>query len=380
MPVRTITTGVNLSWPIDLGVIEEAAAFNARARDAIEATGVEVQSTRVVTQPWVDYMGARPVDEIVDAALAVEGACVANGVDFISLGAVPGSHAEACPHVVAATERVSLAVSIADGMTVDRAAVDAAARAIVRIGRTTDRGVGNFRFGATANCPPDIPFFPAASHEGDMCFMLGMECGQLVYQAFDEVGTLDGAGAALAGLFEERLAPVENAAVELATREGVRFNGIDVSTAPGLTPEGSVAFAFERLGIGMFGAPGTLAVAATVTGALKRLHLRTCGYSGLMLPLLEDAGLVQRFDEGVFGLENLLLYSTVCGTGLDAVPLPGDVAPEKVAAILLDVAALAVKLDKPLSARLLPFPDGGAGERTDFRSEHLLDCTIPDIQ
>ena len=154
---------------------------------------------------------------------------------------------------------------------------------------------------------------------------------------------------------------------------------IDVSTAPGLEEKRSVAYAFEHLGLGKFGAPGTLAIAATVTSALKNLHLRTTGYTGLMLPLLEDVGLVERFDEGVFAIENLMLYSTVCGIGLDAVPIPGDVEPEKVAAILLDIAALSVKLQKPLSARLLPFPGKKAGERTDYQYEYLLDSSIPEL-
>ena len=103
MPVRTITSGLNLSWPIDRRVIEDAAAFNARARDAIEATGAEVQSTRLATQPWSEYAGSRTADEVVAMALKVEEVCADGGVDFVSLGAVPGSHATVCPSIIAAT-------------------------------------------------------------------------------------------------------------------------------------------------------------------------------------------------------------------------------------------------------------------------------------
>ena len=42
------------------------------------------------------------------------------------------------------------------------------------------------------------------------------------------------------------------------------------------------------------------------------------------------------------------------GLGLDTVPVPGDVPPAKLTSLLLDVAALAFRLNKPLTARLFP--------------------------
>jgi len=65
-------------------------------------------------------------------------------------------------------------------------------------------------------------------------------------------------------------------------------------------------------------------------------------------------------------VQDLLLYSAVCGTGLDTVPLPGDASSEALAAVLLDVATLAVRLGKPLTARLMPVPGKRAGDPTDF--------------
>jgi len=70
------------------------------------------------------------------------------------------------------------------------------------------------------------------------------------------------------------------------------------------------------------------------------------------MPVLEDATLAQRAEEGTLTVKDLLLYSAVCGTGLDTVPLPGDTTNEQITAILLDLSALALRLDKPLTARL----------------------------
>ena len=86
-----------------------------------------------------------------------------------------------------------------------------------------------------------------------------------------------------------------------------------------------------------------------------------------MLPVMEDVVLAQRWAEGRLGLEQLLVYSAVCGTGLDTVPLPGDTSVEDLAKLICDVASLAVRLRKPLSARLLPVPGKRAG-----RDDRLL--------
>jgi uncharacterized protein (UPF0210 family) len=66
----------------------------------------------------------------------------------------------------------------------------------------------------------------------------------------------------------------------------------------------------------------------------------------------------------------------VCGTGLDTVPLPGDVSEERLAKIFGDVATLAWKWHKPLSARLQPVAGKKAGDRTDFDSQYLFNTTL----
>ena len=85
-----------------------------------------------------------------------------------------------------------------------------------------------------------------------------------------------------------------------------------------------------------------------------------------MLPVLEDNLLAERAASGSLDLQKLLLYSAVCGVGLDTIPLPGNVTEAQLAAIFLDVAALAVRLNKPLTARLMPIPNHQAGEPLTF--------------
>jgi len=109
---------------------------------------------------------------------------------------------------------------------------------------------------------------------------------------------------------------------------------------------------------------------------LKSLRVKTCGYSGLMLPVLEDPVLARRASEGRYSVRDLLLYSSVCGTGLDVVPLPGDSRADRLAALIADVVALSTKLRKPLSARLFPVPDKGVGEIAHFDNPYLTDSVV----
>ncbi len=119
-----------------------------------------------------------------------------------------------------------------------------------------------------------------------------------------------------------------------------------------------------------------MAAAAAITAALRGLPFKQAGYSGLMLPILEDSTLAVRWGEGRISLDALLAYSAVCGTGLDTIPLPGDVTAEQLERVLADVASLAVKWHKPLSARLLPVKGKRAGERTEFDDPFLVNTTL----
>jgi len=97
------------------------------------------------------------------------------------------------------------------------------------------------------------------------------------------------------------------------------------------------------------------------------------------LPVLEDYGLAMRNNDGTYDLANLLLYSSVCGTGLDTIPLPGDVSEKKLCALLLDIASLSIRLNKPLSARLMPVPNKKVGEMTEYDFEYFVNSRIMKI-
>jgi uncharacterized protein len=125
-----------------------------------------------------------------------------------------------------------------------------------------------------------------------------------------------------------------------------------------------------------FGSVGTETASGIITRAVQSTKVKRTGYSGLMIPIMEDNVLAKRWSEGTFTLDSILAYSAVCAGGVDTLPLPGDVSEDQIARILGDVAWLAYRWNKPLAARLLPAPGKRAGDKTEFSGGILVKTTI----
>ncbi|MGB8657671.1 MAG: DUF711 family protein [Candidatus Zixiibacteriota bacterium] len=382
MKIRTITTGISLKSSGQVDEIKPIAEFNQKAKLTFERQGYEVQTTRIATNSWQNYVEGSSKAEMLTEIQGIELVCRSLGVGFFSIGyASTPEKIGISSEIVKNTSTINCSGKIGDSDTgIDFDDVRASARVIKRISEGTENGIGNFRFCAWCNCQPGIPFFPSGYHEGKTSFSIGLECSDLLMRAFSDAADLWEAERKLKSIFEKELKPIQKIAQQLSEESKIRYAGIDASVAPSLDRNESIVFAYEKLGMGRFGQPGTLAISSVITRVLQSLSVKTCGYSGLMLPVCEDVGLVERANEKSYNLTHLLLYSAVCGCGLDAVPLPGDITVEKIEAILLDMASLAIKLNKPLSARLLPVPGKKAGEMTSFNSPYLVNCRILEVE
>ncbi|PYP35725.1 MAG: DUF711 domain-containing protein [Gemmatimonadetes bacterium] len=378
--IRTITAGTNVKGAADLRGVEHALAFLKKAKRLVTDAGYEVQTIRIATQPFLEEAGHRTRANALPDLQALDRAVVDGGA-LLSLGPVlapDGDDPEFGPwaaELARTTRNISFSVRV---VSPDRGAspqgVTAAGEAMAAIARATPGGIGNFRFAAAANVPAGTPFFPVAYHHGSDAAAVGVESPPLLTAAFNGAKTLTDAKQRLKTSLESRLGPVEQLVKEAARRDERGYTGIDVSPAPG--KDASIGEAIEALTGVPFGAASTLAGCAAITDVLKSVRLKLCGYSGLMLPILEDPVLARRATEGRFTVRDLLLYSSVCGTGLDVVPLPGDTPADQLAALIADVAALSTKLRKPLSARLFPVPGRKVGEIARFNDPYLTDSIV----
>jgi hypothetical protein len=389
MEIRSLTCFADLAYPLHPAQWRQIARFASEARRAFADEGFHVQSVRLATQPFPEILASAEAVPLAQLSVEVEAAAKDSGVSYVSLGPAPGSlgkagwrPAEEIPEAIAATEGVFFGASIASAAHgADLQGIAAMASVIQRVSRGVANGFGNLRLAALANCGPWSPFFPVAYHGGGAFrFAVATEAADLAVSAFSEASSPAQAEELLTSLVQceaDRIVPV---ARRVAESLGIGFGGIDFSLAPYPTLEKSVGHAVEALTGGRFGARGTLFAAAMMTRAIQSADFPKVGFCGLMLPVLEDTVLSARSLEGAYSLDHLLLYSAVCGTGLDTVPLPGDTSHDELAAILADVGTLAARLNKPLTARLMPIPGKRAGERTEFDFEYFANAGILDVR
>ncbi len=380
MRIRTITNGISIE-SVDDKKFQDASKFIKNAKDCFEEQGYEVETIRISTNSFEQYIKGAQLSDILDEFRHLNSICSELGVEFLSIGEARNPDTI---NILADILKLSTVFN-SPGLIGDAKSgisfknIKESAKVIKRLSEETEGGLGNFQFCASANCKPGIPFFPAGYHLGETSFAIGLECSDFLMRAFSEADCFEEAAEKLKQVVESELSAIEKIAKEISKEFDVKYAGIDASIASSLAANESVAFAFEKLGFGKFGCQGTLAISAMITQVLKNLTVKTCGYSGLMLPVCEDAGLAQRANENTYNLSNLLLYSSVCGCGFDTVPIPGDTTEEQIGAMLLDVASLAIKLDKQLAARLFPVPGKKAGEMSEFDSPYLVNCRIFDV-
>jgi uncharacterized protein len=382
--VRTLTAGTTLSSFADLRAVEAALDFLAAAKQRFEAMGFEVQTVRVTLNPLLLGASSAARSDALAQLIALDRLAAARHA-LISIGPVfsAGDSDQNigawAAHLARETRALSFSGSVASyAHGVHREAVIMAARVIAALTHAVEGGLANFRFGAAACIPAGTPFFPVGFHEGPDSLAVGLETPRLVQEAFAAAGDPALASERLRALLDAQLRPVENIARGLAEQGQRRYLGIDTSPAPG--KDSSIGLALESLTGQPFGAASTLQACAAVTAAIKSVSVATCGYSGLMLPILEDPVLAQRVIEGRIKISDLLLYSTVCGTGLDLVPVPGNAALEELARVIGDVATLAVRLKKPLSARLFPVPGKNPGDHIEFTDPLLCASKVMPLE
>lgn len=377
--VRTITAGVELSPAIEVERVEAALAFLARAKHAYEEAGYEVQTTRVAINSVIAALDSAARDKVLDKLQRLDQLVPQGGMfnigPILTENRSDDSLVAWSRELVRTTRSISFSTVIASpegGVQTHAAATTA--KIMVDLSRALPDGLANFRFAGAANIPAGTPFFPVAWHQGVDSFAVGLESASVVERAFASLSKSADATEALRGALNEVLLPVEKLAMALAQHTGRQYLGIDTSPAP--AKDRSIAAAIEALTHAPFGSAGTLEVCSMITAALKSVAVRTCGYSGLMLPVLEDPLLAQRAGENRYGIRDLLLYSSVCGTGLDVVPIAGDTPADSIAGLLRDVASLATRLRKPLSARLFLVPGKKAGELARFTGPVLTDSVV----
>jgi uncharacterized protein (UPF0210 family) len=379
--VRTICAFVRIDRAGYRAAIEEALSALRATRQAFERDGWSVETIRITTQPFPEYVrGLSRADALrflaeLDALAVKEDVLLGIG-PAMSADADDPAMMELLGEALVHARMINATALIAAEDGIHWRTVRAAARMVKALGEASPGGYGLLNFTAAAMMPPHTPFYPASYHTGrGRRIAVGLESASVVQQVFAETGGDPAvASARLATELGRHARRAEEIASAAAARAGWEYLGLDPTPAP--LKDVSIGAAIESYTGRRMGSSGTLTAARLITDAVRAVPVKQVGYSGLMLPVLEDSRLADRWSEGALSLDALLAYSSVCATGLDTVPLPGDVTEDQIARIFGDVASLAARWNKPLTARLLPVKGRKAGERSAFDDPFFVNAVL----
>jgi uncharacterized protein len=379
--VRAITGFVRIQPDSYQKQIGDALVVLRKAKAEFESAGYEVETVRVTTQPLAELAAGMSEDQALAFLKQLDDLSVKeNFIPNVGPAMLHDSDNPATVHLLeralSTLPNIEASTIIADEAGIHWKTIHLTAELVRYVSEHSPRSQGTFNFTATAMLKPYSPFFPGSYHTGaGQQFAIGFEGANVVRDVFaKDKGNYDTALADLTAALTKHATVADAIGKKVAKETGWSFLGVDPTPAP--LGDVSIATAIEAYTGEKFGSSGTLTAARIITAAVKAVPVTQVGYSGLMVPVMEDKVLAQRWAESTYNVDSLLAYSAVCGTGLDTVPLPGEISLAQMERIFSDVAVLATKWNKPLSARLQPVPGKKPGDMTDFKDPYLFNTTL----
>jgi uncharacterized protein (UPF0210 family) len=379
--VRAITAFVSLERATYARQIAATLVVLREAQRDFEQQGYAVESVRITTQPLAELLRGQSDTQALAYLKALDDLAVTE--NFLPNIGPAMLRDDDDPHTMqllaqalSTLSQVNASAIIAGDDGVHWKVIRESARLVRYVADHSPHSQGTFNFAATAMLGPYGPFYPGAYHLGTgERLAIGFEGANVVSEVFARThGDFDAAVAELTRQLTIHARVAEAVGTLVASRHGWTFMGVDTTPAP--LADVSIGAAIEAFTGAKFGSSGTMTAALIITTAVKAVPVKQIGYSGLMLPVMEDKVLARRWAEGTYDTDALLAYSAVCATGVDTVPLPGDVSEAQLARIYGDVASLAWKWHKPLAARLQPVAGKKPGDETDFHDPYLFNTKI----
>ena len=398
LDIRTITMGISL---LDCAS-DDAAVFAGKIYDKITRraeklveTGLEIEkeygipivNKRISVTPVAIAGGALDRDGLKRAALSLDRAAKATGVNFIGgysalvqKGSSPADDAliASIPEVLAETELVCSSVNVAStkaGINMD--AVEKMGHIIKEAAHlTADKDcMGCAKLVVFANAPEDNPFMAGAFHgvsEGDCVINVGVSGPGAVRSAVAAAGDCD--FTKLAETIKRTAFKITRVgqlvALEASKRLGADFGIVDLSLAPTPAIGDSVARIIESMGIETCGGYGTTAALAMLNDAVKKGGVMASssvgGLSGAFIPVSEDEGMIAAALSGALCLEKLEAMTAVCSVGLDMIAIPGDTDDAVISGIIADEIAIGVANTKTTAVRIIPAIGKKVGDSLSF--------------
>ena len=401
LDVRTVTMGININSCAGAAAKTRAAVrakIGAQARNLVRICdevsakyGIKIVNKRLAVSPASVLLEGGSVEDALMLAQAMDAAAHDVRVDLIGgftalvqKGMTRGERVliDSLPAVLSRTQRVCASINVGStkaGMNVDAIKLMGATLLKVAVATKKLKGFGCAKLVVFANIPEDNPFMAGAflgPGEPDCVINVGVSGPGVVKRAIDRL-TAAYPDCALDDIAEEvkhtafRVTRIgELIGREVAERLGIQFGVLDLSLAPTPRVGDSVGEIYQAMGVTKLGAPGTTAAVALLNDAVKKggafASSSVGGLSGAFIPITEDHALAQAVEVGTLTLEKLEAMTAVCSVGLDMILLPGDIAAETIAGMIMDEAAIGIMNGKTTAVRLIPVPGAKAGDKVDF--------------
>jgi uncharacterized protein (UPF0210 family) len=386
--IRAITAGVGSVGSDPQHLSDRLKLLFGTAGAAFVEAGFEVHTRRLTLRPVRAHERLTRFS-VWNQLATFTRAAEAAGVRWICLpfAADNRTHAEewrlAAVEVIRRFPQTFVNFITAEDGNIHHDALEEVAQAVLDISSLSKNGFDNFRVGAGANLVANTPFFPFSFHEGDDGFSVAVEIIETILQALESLpanASTEGKRAAVFCALEAVVREVDSIGREVQEQSGFLYKGLDISIAPFPDQRRSIAVLFRKMGLETPGHAGTVAVTSFFTNILKSVirhtGVRAAGFNGVMFSPLEDVGLATAGNARLVTIDKLLQWSTVCGCGIDMVPVPGSVLREELAALMLDTAAISTVLRKPLGVRVLPIPGAEVNEMTNFNHDFLVNTRV----
>ncbi len=388
--IRSLTLGLPLGQGSPASIGAGARAFVDMARAHLERSDLLPRTMRFTLPPF--GIAGEMDGAILNALRWVDEVATASGVRWLCMPlnfVETGRRQErllAALHAMGRFPRTFVNLIVADQGRISVDAINDAAGFILNVARKTNNGYDNFRVGVSANCPANAPFFPFSRHEGDaFAFSFALETTGIALAVMNEPDVRHGRDISLVrdrmvAALVPVLKKVNELGMELAEKGGVEYRGLDASLAPFPDGEMSVGALIERILGAPVGSHGSVFITSILTDALRvalsESGALAIGFNGVMFSVLEDDRLAAASSCRVVTIDSLTALASVCGCGIDMVPVPGVSFQEEIAAVIMDIAGLSCTLNKPLGVRLLPIPNKGVNEFTEFNLDFLCDSRV----
>lgn len=389
--IRAVTTGIPINELGDHLLKEKFSNYTAFFMDQFDNAGFSIRTQRICLSPINHFAGWDPdtchsiIDTAQDLAETAKIRWICVPFDF-TIPSVTPIHSNIPLHILKKYPNCFVNVMIAQDDKISISGAKAASVLVKNTSKLSLNGFDNFRLGIASNCKPNIPFFPYSYNGDQIGFSFAVETlltAIEVAKQLDGFNDLDQFRNNFKSIVKKDLEKISKIGLSIENETGFEFKGVDISFAP-FPGESSIVDLFELLGLEQFGGRGTVFLTSILTDLLREVlietNIRATGFNGVMFSLLEDAGLAKRNNQKMFDIDSMQLFSTVCGCGLDMVPIPGSILEDELTGILLDSAALSVNLKKPLGIRVLPIPQKDMNELTDFNYDFLVNTRVKEVK